>query len=253
MTEIRKRRASGAPDVRFGAEPVDRDGVGTWLLEGSTPHIHDDEGWVVFVSPNPVLVLVPDTGGWVAWTTHAGAKIDLCRDITVGPDHVEFVDIELDLVWRWGENARIEDLDEFEALSLPSAEADRHLSAAERLRVQVDAGLGPFGSAFRLRLVDLTGAPDPRLRSTWAGAVGPLLAPEVANLVGNEWLNRQRSGAGWLLCGGGDAVAGVVWVDAGGGGTVLTAVATPEGQAMESYLMAVAPSLSSYPPPPLAC
>lgn len=174
--EVRKRRASGAPGNRFSARRVGRDDVGTWLLvEASVPHVHD-EGWVTFVSPNPVLLVVPEGGHWVAATSHTGAKVDLCSAVSVGLDHVEFVDVELDVVWRWGEPARLDDLEEFHALALPEAEAAGYLFEADRIRACVDTGDAPFGAGFRQRLVDLTAPRDPRLQSTWAGAVGPPLS-----------------------------------------------------------------------------
>jgi hypothetical protein len=139
---------------------------------------------VVYLSPNPVLLVVPAGGRWVAATSHTGAKVDLCRGIGRGTDHIEFVDVELDVVWQWGEPARLLDVEEFEALGLPDAAA--FLAEAERIRACVDAGEAPFGRAFRQRLVDLAGPGDPRLRSTWAGAVGPYLAGEVASMVGHR-------------------------------------------------------------------
>jgi hypothetical protein len=215
--------------------------------------VHDTEGWVIYVSPNPVLLVVPDGGPWVAATSYGGAKVDLCRGIDVEPGFVEFVDVELDVMWRWGEPARIEDVEEFEALGLPEAEASRLFAEADRIRACVDAGDAPFGPAFRQRLVDLAGAGDPLLQSAWATGVGPYLAGEVSELVGPEWLARQRAGEGWLLCGGVDAgVTAVVWLDAGGAEELVAAADTSEGRAMGSFLMATGPSLKSYAPPPLS-
>ncbi|MGH3849802.1 MAG: DUF402 domain-containing protein, partial [Pseudonocardiaceae bacterium] len=202
MTEIRKTRASGAPGSCFQARRLSQDDRGTWLLvEPSTPHVHED-GWVVLVSPNPHLLLVPDSGNWVAATSHTDAKVDLCSRISVGVDNIEFVDVELDVVWRWGEPARLEDIDEFEALALPTDEAASYLREAVRIQAAVDAGRAPLGPSFRQRLVEVAGPPDPLLQSTWATAVGPLLADPVAAIVDREWIARQPAGAGWMLCGG---------------------------------------------------
>jgi hypothetical protein len=247
VTAVRKRRASGAPGGGHSARWLEADDVGTWLLvEPGTPYVHD-EGWVFYLSPNPILVVVPDGGHWVASTSHVAAKVDLCSRVVVGPDLVEFVDIELDVVWQWGQPARIEDVEEFRALALAEAEANRYLAEAERIRAAVDAGRAPFGPAFRQRLVDLTGAGDPQLQATWAGGVGPYLAEQVAAMVGARWLDRQRAGEGWLLCGGGSdlEVTAVVWVDGHGGHAVLDA-GDPR---MAAYLMDTAPGLQSYPAP----
>lgn len=213
----------------------------------ATPHIDDTDGWVVYLSPNPLLLLVPEGGDWVAATSHTGAKVDLCREIAHGPAHVEFVDVELDVVWRWGEPARVTDMEEFQALCLPPEEADRYLAEAERIRVSVDAGEAPFGPAFRRRLIEVSGPAHPALGATWAGGVGPYLAGEVSEIVGPGWLARLRAGDGWLVCGGDDrAVTAVVWI--GAGGEVLLAAEDP---AMGSFLMDAAPSLRAYAPPPL--
>lgn len=250
MTEVSKRRASGVPGVRFTATQVASDEVGTWLLvEPSTPCVHD-EGWVVFLSPNPVLLLLPEGGPWVASTSHTGAKVDLCKGVAVEADRVEFVDIELDVVWRWGDPARVEDVEEFVALELPAVEAQRYLVESERIRACVDAGEPPFGASFRQRLVDLSRPADPRLQSTWAGAVAPFLVDPVSRLVGPKWIAEQRAGSGWLLCGGRQDVDAVVWVERDGRATLLTATATAEAEAMGSYLLNVAPGLASFPGPP---
>lgn len=210
-----------------------------------------DGGWVFYLSPNPALLVVPDGGQWVASTSHVAAKVDLCSRVTVGPDVVEFVDVELDVMWEWGEPARIVDLDEFEALALPDAAG--FLAKAQRIREDVDAGRAPFGPAFRQRLVDLAAPGDPLLRSTWAGGVGPNLAEEVVARVGAHWLDRQRAGEGWLLCGGADPeVSAVAWVGGDGVDVLLDAAETAEGRAMADYLMDVAPTLRTFPAPPTA-
>lgn len=197
MTEVRKRRASGAPGVRFAASPVDRDDTGSWLLvEAGTAHVHDD-GWVQFLSPNPVLLVIPDTGFWVASTSRTGAKVDLCSQVLSDDDHAEFVDVELDVVWRWGEPPRIDDVDEFHALGLTDGEAGAYLAEADRILALVGAGASPYGPAFRQRLVDLTAPPDAWLAATWAGAVGPNLAAAVSELIGPSGCrSRVRASAG---------------------------------------------------------
>ena len=210
-----------------------------------------DEGWVFYLSPDPVLLVVPDGGYWVASTSHVAAKVDLCSRVTVGPDLVEFVDVELDVVWEWGQPARIEDVEEFRALALPDGEAARYLAEVERIRAAVDAGSPPFGPELRQRLVEITAPCDPLLRSTWAGAVGPNLAGEVAAMVGERWLARQRAGEGWLLCGGHDAVTAVVWVDADQGQSLLGAAPSPEAHAMANFLIGVAPGMRGFAAPPL--
>jgi hypothetical protein len=216
----------------------------------ATPHVHETEGWVVYVSPNPVLLVIPEGGPWVAATSHTGAKVDLCRSIARGAGYVEFVDLELDVVWRWGEPAQVLDAEEFDALALPDAAA--YQAEAERIRACVDAGEEPFGPAFRGRLVELARPVDPLLGSTWAAGTGPLLVGDVSALVALAWLDRQRAGAGWLLCGGGDGeVTAVAWVDAGGEDVLVATTNTAEAAAMGSFLVACAPRLRSYPPPPL--
>jgi hypothetical protein len=82
--------------------------------------------------------------------------------------------------------------------------------------------------------------------------VGPFLVEEVSELVGDEWIAKQQSGAGWLLCGGSARVVAVVWLDGNGGSRFLTAAETPEGEAMGSFLMSLAPSLTSFSAPALA-
>ncbi len=202
------------------------------------------------MSPNPVLLVIPEGGPWVAATSHTGAKVDLCRDIARGAGYVEFVDLELDVVWRWGEPAQVLDAEEFDALVLPGAAAYR--AEAERIRACVDAGEEPFGPAFRSRLVELAGPGDPLLGATWASGAGPFLAGEVSAMVGPAWLDRQRAGAGWLLCGGDDGrVTAVAWVDSGGDDVLVATTRTAEAEAMGSFLMACAPRLRPYPPPPI--
>lgn len=215
------------------------------LVAPSTPTVHETEGWVVHLVPYPSLLVVPPSGRWVAATSHTGAKVDLCRQIRRGAEYVEFVDVELDVVWHWGEPARLVDVEEFESLDLPDA-AD-YLAEAERIRACVDAGEAPFGPAFRQRLVELAPPGDPLLQRTWAGAVGPLLAGEVVGLVGERWLDRQRAGDGWLLAGGVEEATAVAWV--GGDGQVR--LLAGEGTAMGSYLLEVAPALRAFPAPPL--
>ena len=206
----------------------------------------------MFLSPNPVLLLVPDSGHWVASTSPTGAKVDLCRDIAVGLGGVGFVDVEIDVVWSWGSHAHIDDLDELHALGLPAAEEASYVAEAERIRAAVDAGASPFGPLFRQRLLDLVPTADPRLAATWAGPVSAHLVDEVATLIGPEWIDRQRAGDGWLLCGGGGReVTAVVWIDADATTRLLASAPTPEGTAMGAYLVETAPALTTYPPPPL--
>lgn len=251
VIEIRKRRASGAPGVRFAATLVGRDQAGTWLLvEPAAPHVHDD-GWVEYLSPNPVLLVFPEAGRWVASTSHTGAKVDLCSSITFGFDWIEFVDVELDVVWRWGEPARIDDLEEFQALAMEEAEAGRYLEEAERVRAAVDAGVAPFGPSFRERLVERVEQRDARLLATWAGAVGPHWVDAVSTMVGPEWVDRQRRGTGWLLCGGRHEVTAVVWLDGQGGARLLAAAQTPEGAAMGAFLLEAAPNVGGFEVRPL--
>ncbi len=251
MTEVRKRRASGAPGVRFAATLLGKDEVGTWLMvEPGSPHVHDD-GWVEFLSPNPLLLVFPEAGNWVAATTHTGAKVDLCSRISFGSDWVEFVDVELDVVWQWGAPARIDDLEEFHALALAEVESAHYLTEAERIRVAVDDGTAPFGPPFRERLVQLREQRDAALRATWAGAVGPHWVGAVSELVGPDWIKQQRAGPGWLLCGGRHEVTAVVWLDGEGGARLLSAAETTEGKAMGAFLMEAAPGLRGYKGRPL--
>lgn len=77
------------------------------------------------------------------------------------------------------------------------------------------------------------------------------LAAEVAELVGNSWIERQRNGDGWLLCGGRRAVTAVVWVDTDAGSRLLVAAGSAEGAAMGSFLMETAPALGQFAVPPL--
>lgn len=136
---VRKSRASGAPGVRFQAVVLEHDALGCWfLIEPLTPHIHDDGGWVVAVLPVPVLGLAPYRGNWVASTSHVDAKVDLCRRVSISTDDIAFEDVELDVVWRWGEPARIVDLDDFEALALPPHEVARYLAEADAVRVAAE-------------------------------------------------------------------------------------------------------------------
>lgn len=169
--------------MRFEATPL---GGHEYLVAPGTPHVHDAEGWVVYVSPNPLLLVVPEGGSWVAATSYGGAKVDLCRNIAVDVGSVEFVDVELDVMWRWGEPAGIEDVEDFDALGLPDAEASRLFAEADRIRACVDAG-----------------------------------------------------------------ATAVVWLDAGGSDVLVATADTTEGRAMGSFLMATAPTLRSYAPPPL--
>ena len=250
--EVRKRRASGAAGVRFAVQPVERDEAGSWFLaEASTPHVRD-EGWVEYLSPNPVLLLIPHAERWVASTSATGAKVDLCSLVSVDDERVEFVDVELDVVWCWGEPARIDDVEEFEALGLPAEDAAGHLAEAERIRRAVDARTAPLGPAFRERLLGLVGPVDPRLAATWAAGAGPGLAGRLAALVGDEWLDRQRAGAGWMLCGGNHDIAAVVWIDrAGGQSRLIAAEDTPAGEAMGSFLLAAVPGVDRFAVPPV--
>lgn len=252
MTEVAKLRASGAPGVRFAAQHVGRDAAGSWLLvPAGTAHLHDG-GWVEFLSPNPVLLLVPDATCWVASTSYGGAKIDLVSSVRLDRHGLAFVDLELDVVWRWGERARLEDVEEFAALGLAPADAACYLAAAHRLRNAVDAGADPLGPGFRQRLVELAGPGDPHLRSTWAGGVASHLADAVASLVGPEWLERQGAGGGWLLCGGGAGVSAVAWVEGPEPAvSLLHCDATPSGQAMASFLLGAGKTLAGVRPPPL--
>lgn len=136
--------------------------------------------------PGPVLGLVPHRGNWVASTSHTDAKVDLCRGVSVSPGNIEFQDVELDVVWRWGEPAHIVDLGEFEALSLPGREVERYRAEAERVRAAADEAIEPFGPGFRQQLMDCTSPPDPRLAGTWAGGVGPQLVEAVTELLGPD-------------------------------------------------------------------
>lgn len=251
VTEVRKRRASGAPGVRFEATLVVRDEAGTWLLvEPAAPHVHDD-GWVEYLSPNPALLVFPEAGHWVASTTHTGAKVDLCSGITFGSDWVEFVDVELDVVWRWGEPARIDDLEEFQELAVEEAESGRYLKEAERIRAAVDSGIAPFGPPFRERLVELREQRDATLLATWAGAVGPHWVDAVSEMVGPDWVGQQQQGSGWLLCGGRHDVTAVVWLDGQDGPRLLATAQTPEGEAMGAFLLDAALDLGGFEARPL--
>lgn len=256
MCEIRKLRASGAPGVRYTAEWLGEDLDGTWLLiPPMTAHIDDVGGWLVALQLNPVLALVPDRGRWVASTSHTGAKVDLCRRVEATAHRVEFEDVELDVVWRWGEPARIDDVDEFEALCLRSDEAVSFTDDAEAIRAAVDAGEHPFGPAFRARLIELAGPPDALLAGVWAEGVGDRLVGDMTQLLGFEtaarWLDRQRAGEGWLLCGGRDTSVAVVWVDAAGRAQPVLTAPTPEANALSVRLRDAAPELCAFPPPPL--
>lgn len=253
-SHLSKCRASGAPGATCPVRVLGEDVAGVWMLiEPLTPYLHDD-GWVVAVATNAILALVPRHGRWVACTSHVGAKVDLCRRISIRPERIEFEDVELDVVWRWGEPAKIVDLDEFEDLALPAGDVHRHRADAAHIRSAADRGLAPFGPAFRQRLVDCAPPADPRLEMTWAGGAGPHLVEPVSEFLGrglaDRWLASQRAGAGWMLCGGGDAITAIAWIAADGDARRIARASTRTGQPMSDLLLRAARGLGDLPAPP---
>lgn len=71
----------------------------------------------------------------------------------------------------------------------------------------------------------------------------------MTDIVGGDWVDKQRADAGWLLCGGSDQVTAVVWVAATGRPRLLAADKTPEGEAMGSFLMVTAQGLAQFTAP----
>ena len=223
-----------------------------FLIPAGRPHVHDD-GWVHYVGPLPVLGWASPRERLIATTSYFSAKVDLTRRVVVSRELIEFEDVELDVVWRWGEPAEVVDVEEFEALGLPGPEMAGYRRQADQIRRAVDAGEGRWGQ-LRERLVETTPISDRRLASAWMAGVGPHLCAEVTALLqygGPSWIERQAAGEGWLLAAGSDSVAAVVWL---GREEVLevTHLETEMGVVMNDLLLTCAPTLLGYACPPLS-
>jgi hypothetical protein len=252
--DVVKTRWSGAASVRIPATIIDEDADGTWLLAPRlTPHLFET-GWVGYVQHEPILGLIPSGGQpWTAWFGPANGKVDLSSSYRVdrGAGVVEFCDVELDVVWRWGEPARIVDQDEFDVLDMPSSQAVAFSTAAHDVCDLVDRGLPPFDSSKRDRVIALGGSPDATY-GVWMGGVAPDLLVDVKHVLGEElvepWWKRQVAGEGWLFAGGiGDGVLALAWIEPDTN-TAPTLVASADIP-ITALVLEAAATLADYPAP----
>lgn len=118
--------------------------AGTHVQRGDEPPVELAHAWVQ---------LIPRDAWWVAIFNGADHRIPIYVDITtvptwVGPDRVEMVDLDLDVVARNDGSVYLDDEDEFEehrvALGYSQRMIDAARGTAARILIAVEAGRPPF-------------------------------------------------------------------------------------------------------------
>ncbi len=161
LRKVKRGRGFG----RWPAYEIATDKHGRWLYspKGTVylgyPAASEVIEWEVGRAPDASegmaeLHLVPPTGWWVAkWCVSQGVRriaVDVCVPAVLDVDEWSFVDLELDPVW--GEDGRMEVLDEDEFAAaidsglISSEEASSARSASAEIMGWLRDGIEPFGS-----------------------------------------------------------------------------------------------------------
>jgi len=116
MTEVwvERRKWPDLPHYRHTGVVLGEDGDGLWIsLPPGRPIYRGDE--VLFYGEGQGLMLAPPHGRWLAWwPVHRDFElyVDIVREMSITPEGVVMVDMDLDVV-RW-HDGRVELLDEDE-------------------------------------------------------------------------------------------------------------------------------------------
>jgi hypothetical protein len=139
---------------------------GTWLgAVAGTQSQRGSEEPVTF--PQAYVLLIPRAGGWTMTCNAQPCWTELYIDITTVPrwiadDHVEMVDLDLDVVRRFDGSAEILDEDEFAEHQVrygyPPEVTSRAEQAASAMLAAVTSGTEPFRQVCRAWLAKVPGA-----------------------------------------------------------------------------------------------
>jgi protein associated with RNAse G/E len=151
---IRYTKWDGSLHWHFGADVIDRDRHGTWVVvrPGGSYGRADDPS---LTSEFGFVVLIPDNGWWTAYfnavprgSSRHLVYVDINTPPTWDGDLVTMIDLDLDVTMAPEGAARVIDEDEFDdhriRWSYPPDVVDRVRTAAARVATAIDLGTEPF-------------------------------------------------------------------------------------------------------------
>jgi uncharacterized protein len=163
--EMRFTKWGGKPHWTFPAEPLGTDRYGRWLgTRAGVPLRRGLEPPVVL--GYDFVVLVPDSGRWVAsWNDARAERTAVYVDVTTEPvsraDAVEAVDLDLDVIRSFDGVVELLDEDEFaehqRLYGYPPEVIAGALATADDLIAMITAREEPFGVVGEAWLADYAG------------------------------------------------------------------------------------------------
>ena len=153
--EVRFTKWGGKSHWHFPAEALGQDEHGWWLgTRAGVPIQRGNEPPITYAWD--FVTLIPAAGWWVAYwngdlNRQTAVYVDVSTAPVIGPDRVEAVDLDLDVIRERDGSVHLVDEDEFAEHQVrygyPADVIAQAVAAADELVAMVTGRQGPFGDA----------------------------------------------------------------------------------------------------------